>query len=163
MISSLNSSNAGQYCPECLTWLRLIFCYSHFSLPELEVELQNLLKETEALLEKLPPAPSDDAQGEVVLLVSNFARELATYVEGTPDDNGIHQLIRPLNKEFVTMIRGTAQKFCPFGANEFHRCIDSGSSPTQYISLDANFEPTVYERDDEGATCVDKVVEMAEG
>ena len=73
------------------------------------------------MLEKLPPAPSDDAQGEVVLLVSNFARELATYVEGTPDDNGIHQLIRPLNSAFVITIRGTAQKFCPFGVNESPR------------------------------------------
>ena len=47
-------------------------------------------------------------------MVSNFARELASYVEGTPDDNGIHQAIRPLNREFVLEIRGTAQKFSPF-------------------------------------------------
>ena len=35
-------------------------------------------------------------------------------MEGTPDDNGIHQAIRPLNREFVLEIRGTAQKFSPF-------------------------------------------------
>lgn len=131
-------------------------------LPELEVELQNLLKETEALLEKLPPAPTDDAQGEVVLLVTNFARELATYVEGTSDDNGIHQLIRPLNREFVTTIRGTAQKFCPFGVGEIPRWRGNGDYPKHYIPLDAHSEPTVYQRDDEGAICVDQVVMMAE-
>jgi len=141
--------------------LRLIFCCSYSSLPELEVELQNLLRETEAALERLPPAPSEDAQGEVVLLVSNFARELATYVEGTPEDNGIHQLIRPLNREFLAAIRGTAQKFCPFGVNEYPRWVD-GRFSKHYIFLDAGVEPTVYQRDDEGVICVDKVIEMAE-
>ena len=132
-------------------------------MPELEIELQNLLKETEATLEKLPPAPSDDAQGEVVLLVSNFARELANYVEGTPEDNGIHQLIRPLYGAFLAMIRGTAQKFCPFGPNETFRRANNRGDPGHHILLDANLEPTVYYRQDEGVICVDKVIEMAEG
>ena len=83
-------------------------------MPELRNELEGLLNETESQIQKLPVGPSDDAQGEVILMVSNFARELASYVEGTPDDNGIHQAIRPLNKEFVLEIRGTAQKFSPF-------------------------------------------------
>ena len=58
--------------------------------------------------------PSDDAQGEIIMLVSNFSRELASYVEGTPDPDGIHQTIRPLNDKFITEIRRTAQKFNPF-------------------------------------------------
>ena len=58
--------------------------------------------------------PSDDAQGEVLMLISNFSRELASFVEGTADPNGIHQTIRPLNNMFVTEIRRTAQKFFPF-------------------------------------------------
>ena len=83
-------------------------------MPELANELQDLLKETESQISKLPPAPDDDAHGEIIMLVSGFARELATYVEGTPDDNGIHQTIRPLNKMFFNQIYGTAPKFSPF-------------------------------------------------
>ena len=58
--------------------------------------------------------PSDDAQGEIIMLVSNFSRELASYVEGTPDPDGIHQTIRPLNDKFAAEIRRTAQAFSPF-------------------------------------------------
>lgn len=90
-------------------------------MPELAVELQNLLKETESQIRKLPAAPSDDAQGEIIMLVSGFARELAGYVEGTPDDNGIHQAIRPLNKTFLARIRDTAPKFCPFVSGSSQR------------------------------------------
>ena len=57
--------------------------------------------------------PSDDSQGEIIMLVSNFSRELASFVEGTPDCDGIHQAIRPMSNTFVTEIRRTAQKFCP--------------------------------------------------
>ena len=47
------------------------------------------------------------------MLVSNFSHELASYVEGTPDPDGIHQSIRPLINKFVTEIQRTAPKFCP--------------------------------------------------
>lgn len=117
-------------------------------LPELAEELQNLLKETESQLQKLPLAPSDDAQGEVILLVSDFARELATYVEGTPDDDGIHQAIRPLNRSFLAEIRGTAPKLFPFedGAREIYTHPTFLSSEVE-PQINANDEDTITLRD----------------
>jgi len=120
-------------------------------LPELEEELQNLLKETEAQISKLPPAPSDDAQGEVLLLISNFARELAGYVEGTPEENGIHQAIRPLNKDFLAEIWDTAQKFYPFNRGHGQWYIHPEFIPS---------EGEVGIIGDDDAICVDEVMVM---
>jgi len=125
-------------------------------LPELAGELQNLLKETESQIQKLPSAPSDDAQGEIILLVSDFARELATYVEGTPDDNGIHQAIRPLNRTFMSMIQGTAPDFSPFES-------ESGRyyTPPDFLqSEDTGIYGRVTDLDD--TIYVDEVMDMAD-
>jgi hypothetical protein len=146
-------------------------------LPELAGELQNLLKETESQISKLPAAPSDDAQGEVILLVSHFTRELATYVEGTPDDNGIHQAIRPLNKAFVAEIRGTAQKFSPFvggrGGHYIHPKFlpsekELSPAPSKASCEEGSFwEGSCIDGDDEicidgdDEICVDEVMDMA--
>jgi len=116
------------------------------------VELQKLLKDTEAQLHKLPPGPSDDAQGEVLLLISDFARELATYVEGTPDDNGIHQTIRPMNETFLAAIRDTAQRFSPFESGH-------GGSYAHPKFLPLDEEPHIYPNED--AICADEVMDMA--
>ena len=121
-------------------------------MPELAEELQNLLKETESQLQKLPAAPSDDAQGEVILMVSDFARELATYVEGTPDDDGIHQAIRPLNRSFLAEIRGTAPKLYPFERG-------SGARYKYPSFLSSEAEPEINPHDEE-TICVDDVMVM---
>ena len=123
-------------------------------MPELAGELENLLKETESQIQELPAAPSDDAHGEIVLLVFNFAHELATYVEGTPDDNGIHQAIRPLNRSFLEEIRATAQKFPPFWGG-------TGGCYTHPTFLSSEVEPQIR-ADDEDAICVDVVMYMAD-
>jgi len=125
----------------------------HSRLPELAGELQKLLKETEAQINKLPAAPSDDAQGEVLLLISDFARELAAYVEGTPDDNGIHQTIRPLNQTFLAAIRRTAQNFFPFESRH-------GGGYTHPTFLPSEEEPVIY-AGEEDTICVDEVMVMA--
>jgi len=130
-------------------------------LPDLEGELRILLKETESQIRLFPAAPSDDAQGEILLLVSDFTRELATYVEGTPDDNGIHQAIRPLNKVFTTEIRSTAQKFSPFVRG---RTGPVGYSYARFTH--PKFHPSDQELEvlagDDDAVCVDEVMEMAD-
>ena len=139
------------------------FCHSLsspcFRLPELEGELQALLKETEAQIRLLPAAPSDDAQGEILLLASDFTRELAGYVEGTPDDNGIHQAIRPLNKVFTTEIRGTAQRFSPFPRGWKWCCEYARFTHPKFHQSDE--EPEIRAGDDD-AICVDEVMEMAD-
>ena len=124
-------------------------------MPELADELQNLLKETEAQINKLPAAPTDDAQGEIVLLISNFARELATYVEGTPDEDGIHQIIRPLNASFLAEIRAIAQKFSPF---------ERGTRMSyKHPSFLPSWEEPQIIGDEEDAICINHVMEMADG
>ena len=126
-----------------------------YRLPELEIELQNLLKDTEALLGKLPKAPSDDAQGDIISLVSDFARELAQYVEGTPDENGIHQQIRPYNAAFLDTIRGTAQKFSPFVKPD-------GRGFTHPNFFDSDAEPKIWTTGQD-TICVNEVMKMADG
>ena len=123
-------------------------------MPEIEVELQELLKEAEEQLQELPPAPSDDAQGEIILLISNFARELAAYVEGTPDQDGIHQSIRPLSRSFLEDIRDTAPRFFPFQEGTGERYIH----PT-FLSSDK--EPGIDPGDND-AICIDHVMAMAD-
>jgi hypothetical protein len=123
-------------------------------LPEIEKELQNAMEETEALLEELPAAPSDDAQGEIILLVSNFARELAVHVEGTPDRDGIHQTIRPLSKSFSDDIRNTAPKFSPFERGTGRRYTHPG-----FLRSDREREINSNDRD---AICVDYVMTLGD-
>ena len=88
------------------------------------------------------------------MLVSGFARELATYVEGTPDDNGIHQAIRPLNKSFFDEIRDTAPKFSPFT-----RGMVIGY--THPVILPPDDESVIYANEPD-AICVDEVMEMGD-
>ena len=122
-------------------------------LPELADELRNLSKEVELQISKLPPAPSDDAQGQIIMLISDFARELATYVEGTPDDNGIHQAIRPLNKGLVGEVRSTAPKFSPFLVR------GERSTYTHPAFLSSEYEPSIR-ADDDGAIWSNEMLDM---
>ena len=86
------------------------------------------------------------------MLVSGFARELATYVEGTPDDNGIHQAIRPLNKMFFNQIYSTAPKFSPFTRGPGQHYVH----PTFASSGD---EPQIYSNSHD-TICADEVMDM---
>ena len=117
------------------------------------------MKETESQIRLLPAAPSDDAQGEILLLVSDFTRELASYVEGTPDENGIHQAIRPLNKVFTTEIRSTAQKFSPFARGRKGR---NGYARFTHPKIHSSDEEPEIRAGDHDAICVDEVMEMAD-
>jgi hypothetical protein len=113
-----------------------------------------MLRDTEFELSKLPAAPSDDAQGDVITLVSGFSRELAAYVEGTPDEDGIHQLIRPLNKTFLDNIWATAQPFFPFVSGSAKLFVHptfptSGAEGRIFSSLSDSI-------------CVDEVMDMAD-
>ena len=116
-------------------------------------ELQSLLKQTELGLRNLPKPPPENPVAEVIEMISSFSRSLSTYVEGTPDEQGIHQTIRPLHMKFSKAIRDTAPDFRPYEAG--------GARP---------FEPpcflTAEETElgaDEGAIYMDQVMKMAQG
>ena len=115
-------------------------------------ETESQLRETESHLGKLPATPSKDTQGEIISLANGFAHRLTAYIEGTPDENGIHQKIRPLNKALVTAISSTARKFCPFEKDS--------KSLTRLSSLVPDDEPPTH-GNDENATCIEEVTEMA--
>lgn len=51
-------------------------------------------------------------------MVSGFSRSLSTYVEGTPDEQGIHQTIQPLHVRFKDAIQETAPDFRPYKSGE---------------------------------------------
>ncbi|KAF9783798.1 P-loop containing nucleoside triphosphate hydrolase protein [Thelephora terrestris] len=88
-------------------------------LPKLAEELQILLKETENRLRKLPKPPPENPVTEIIDLVSGFSRSLSTLVEGTPDERGIHQTIRPLHTKFRDAIRDTAPDFRPYKSGDW--------------------------------------------
>ena len=98
-------------------------------------------------------------------MVSGLARELSTYVEGTPDDNGIHQLIRPFNRGFSEAIRSTAPRLSPFRRDDREETVEgleSGLPFTHPECFTPAIEPEIY-NDDVDTICVDEVMEMADG
>ncbi|EMD32900.1 hypothetical protein CERSUDRAFT_76972 [Gelatoporia subvermispora B] len=83
-------------------------------LPEVQDELQQLLYDTNDSLRRLPKPPSADALAEILHLLGDFSRDMATHLEGTPDEDGLLQLIRPRQDQFRKAIKATAPDFRPF-------------------------------------------------
>lgn len=122
-------------------------------LPELADELQNLLKETERRLRSLPKPPPANPVAEVIDMVSGFSRSLSTYVEGTPDEDGIHQTVRTHHEKFSKAIRDTAPDFRPYEAGETKPFAPPCFLPAEKTELGV----------DERAIYVNQVMDMAKG
>lgn len=86
------------------------------------------------------------------MLLSDFARKLAIYVEGTPDDNGIHQALRPLNEQFLAEIHRTTPRFSPFESGQAHLYTHS-----KFLRSDEELKIYTNKRD---VIYVDEVVDM---
>ena len=82
-------------------------------LPDFQEDLQKLLNTTEESLRKLPKPPSQDSLADILHLVSEFSRDLGRHCEGTPDEDGLLQAIRPAQNRFQEAIRSTAPQFVP--------------------------------------------------
>ncbi|THH15705.1 hypothetical protein EUX98_g9424 [Antrodiella citrinella] len=82
-------------------------------LPDFQDELQKLLQGTQETLRKLPKPPSSDALAEILHIISEFSRELSKRLEGTPNEDGLLQSIRPAMEKFKTAVRSTAPLFNP--------------------------------------------------
>jgi hypothetical protein len=78
----------------------------------------NSLQETEVELRALPRAPSGDPVGEVLHVLSSFTRDLSHRLEGTPEENGLLQTIRPHQQAFKRAIRQTAPNFVPWAETQ---------------------------------------------
>lgn len=69
------------------------------------------MEQTQDELRQLPKPPSPDAQMEILHLVSNFVRDVSRHLEGTPQEDGLLQSIRPAEDKFKLAIRFTAPDF----------------------------------------------------
>lgn len=83
-------------------------------LPKIQEELMNAIQETDTKLRALPKAPSNDPVGEVLHALRNFVRDIDHRVEGTPEEDGLLQTIRPHQDAFKIAIRRTAPHFVPW-------------------------------------------------
>lgn len=122
-----------------------------FRLPGISNELQNLLKQTDNRLRKLPKPPPENPVTEIIELVSGFSRKLSTYVEGTPDKLGIHQAIRPLHTKFRDAIKDTAPDFRPYKAEA-----QTNYEPPSFLAAEK-----AELGSDDGAIYVDEVMNLA--
>ncbi|OBZ65814.1 Interferon-induced GTP-binding protein Mx [Grifola frondosa] len=123
-------------------------------LPEIQTELQNQLQTTEDHLRRLPMPPSTDALGEVLQLLGTFSRIVARFIEGTPEEDGLLQSIRPDHEVFKKAIRATAPHFKP---SERDKTTDQFEAPG-FIS---NEEAHLIPEDNEQAIYIDDVMDRA--
>ena len=87
-------------------------------LPKIQNELYQAMQQTEESLRALPKEPSHDPVGEVLRVLGDFQKELSERLEGTPDEDGLLQTIRPHTMVFRREIRSTAPDFVPWERKE---------------------------------------------
>ena len=88
-------------------------------LPDLQVELKKLYRNTEQDLQLLPKPPSQNPCQDVLNLISNFTLDLSKHLEGIPDEEGLLQAIKRQQKYFRTAIRATPPNFRPYERRHF--------------------------------------------
>jgi len=76
------------------------------------------MQQTEESLRALPKEPSNDPVGEVLRILGDFQKELSERLEGTPDEDGLLQTIRPHTMVFRREIRSTVPHFVPWERKE---------------------------------------------
>ncbi|KIM62717.1 hypothetical protein SCLCIDRAFT_118891 [Scleroderma citrinum Foug A] len=102
-------------------------------LPEIQDELYRVMQFTEERLRALPKEPSNDPVGEVLRLLGGFQKEVSERLEGTPDETGLLQTIRPHTEKFKSEIHGTAPNFVPWEREEnvWHKLRPAGFLSTE--------------------------------
>lgn len=102
-------------------------------------ELQDLLRKTEEGLRQLPKPPSNDAFAEVLHVVSDFCRDLAQHLEGTPEESGLLQALQPSKRKFRAAIRETAPDFRPYKRQHLMGTMPSSSSSSSLMDIESDF------------------------
>ncbi|KAH7883426.1 P-loop containing nucleoside triphosphate hydrolase protein [Phlebopus sp. FC_14] len=113
-------------------------------LPTFMEELTDALEETQKRLSALPKEPSNDPVGEVLHVVNEFTRDLEQHLEGTPDEHGLIQTIRPYQEAFKRTIRQTAPKFVPL---EKKKAANKVLSPINFLANEEGDEDVAREHD----------------
>ncbi|CAL1711881.1 unnamed protein product [Somion occarium] len=134
-------------------------------LPELQDELQILLEKTQESLKTLPKPPSTDVLTEILHLIGDFSRDLAKHLEGTPDEDGLLQAIRPAHEAFKRAIRATAPNFKPFEKNKqsftMSHMLGEETDVDTPSFLSNEEDPTSKESGPTNAIYIDEVMERA--
>lgn len=128
-------------------------------LPEFQDELQKLLQTTEDSLRNLPRPPSSDALAEILHVVSEFSRDLSVQLEGTPEEGGLLQIIRPALETFRKSIRATAPRFVPRQSTAPVTITSEELTPG---FLTAEEGPHVFEMDTGSDIYIDEVMATAQ-
>jgi hypothetical protein len=110
-----------------------IDCIHSNSLPEIQEELQKLIRRTEENLHELPKPLSEDAFSEVMHILGGFCRDVARHVEGVPDEDGLLQAIRPAQAKFRGEILRTAPAFRSYTRNHTG---DRSVSPPEFLATE---------------------------
>ncbi|KAI1782260.1 P-loop containing nucleoside triphosphate hydrolase protein [Ganoderma leucocontextum] len=82
-------------------------------LPDIRRDVDKQLDETDQELTRLPRPSSSDPVLEIIYKVSTFFDELKTWLDGTPDADGLVQTLRPACELFRKAIRATEPDFRP--------------------------------------------------
>jgi hypothetical protein len=89
-------------------------------LPEIQVELQKLHRDTERNIQLLPKPPSNNPCQDILNLISNFTSDLSKHLEGIPDDEeGLIQAILLQQNCFQRVIKATPPTFRPYERRHF--------------------------------------------
>ncbi|KAI0628425.1 P-loop containing nucleoside triphosphate hydrolase protein [Trametes polyzona] len=129
-------------------------------LPIIQEELQDLLTATDEQLNKLPKPPSSDALSEVLHLLSTFTKGLSQFLEGTPDEDGLLQSIRPAYESFLGAIRATEPDFRPYERQAAQRNPEAFKHTTP-LFLKSEEEVPYVPADDSSAIYIDEVMQRA--
>jgi len=97
-------------------------------LPELQEELERLIKQTQEDISRLPSPPSSEPVSEILKLIGAFTRSVQRLVDGVPEKTGLLQTLRGPRDQFKETIRHTAPYFLPFESKD-HLVVESPSLP----------------------------------
>ena len=97
---------------------------------------------------------------EVLHLVGDFLRDLSQHLEGTPEEDGLLQSIRPAQLKFKQAIRATVPKFVPYEKSSPTRSLPS---PT-FLANEENESEDAFQitTDTEGVIHIDEVSHRAQ-
>ena len=129
-------------------------------LPEIFDELQDLILKTEDDIRALPKPPSNDPFMEVLHLIGDFLNDLSQHLEGTPDEDGLLQSIRPAQSKFKQSIRATVPKFVPYKKSSPTRSLPS----PPFLANEENENEDAFQItiETEGVIHIDEVYDKAQ-
>ena len=134
-------------------------------LPELQDELNRLLKQTQEEISRLPSPPSSEPVSEIWKLIGAFTRSIQRLVDGVPEKTALLQTLRGPRDKFKETIRHTAPYFLPFESNRRFVFQTPGSAPLppvppfSFLSGEEKWEQELCNFS--SPICIDEVLDTA--